>query len=83
MKIVLEISSINYSRLGSFLANKTSGLKSLGVVALFAGLECMSRSDAESAIVNGADLFEGTILNAMNNAASSFGIKFRSVDFRK
>ena len=83
MKIVLEVSSINYSRLGSFLANKTTGLKSLGINALFTGLEFMNSSDAESAVISGADLFEGTILNSMNNAASSFGIKFRSITFKR
>ena len=83
MKILLEVSSINYSKLGSFLSSKTSGLKSLGIAALFTGLEFLDSSDAEAAVVNGADLFEGTILNAMNNAASSFGIKFRSVTFKR
>lgn len=82
MRIVLEVSSINYSRLGSFLASKTSGIKSLGISSLFAGLECMNSSDAEAAIVKGADLFDGTILNVMNNVADEFGVKFGSVTFK-
>ena len=79
MRVTLDVESIDYRKLERYFSANVTGLKGMGVRALLSTLGSMEPANAERALVNGAALLEGPILEILNEAGADMGVRVRGI----
>lgn len=79
MRAVLDIDTVDYKRLDSYVSRTFTGAKKTAAHLILRGLDAVSESNANQALVTGANKFKSVILYVLNQAAAELGIRFSEI----
>ena len=82
IRVVLDVDKIDYRRLKGQISENLQGVGKIGANLGLSALDLMDEEGANKVLVSLGNRFHNAVLDALNQQAFDFGVRFSDVSFR-